>query len=97
MAAAEHTVDYDGWPFFRALTRCRSTGRLEAWCLGIGVDALTLAATIPTVVVIDAHAFEEVFGQVVASNAEGITVTSFNGAGSATGARAVRLDGTDRL
>ena len=78
-------VDYDGWPFFRALTRCRSTGRLEAWCLGIGVDALTLAATIPTVVVIDAHAFEEVFGQVVASNAEGITVTSFNGAGSATG------------
>jgi hypothetical protein len=78
-------VDYDGWPFFRALTRCRSAGRLDAWCLGIGVDALTLAATIPTVVVIDTDAFVEVFGEVVASNAEGITVTSFQGTGSARG------------
>jgi hypothetical protein len=78
-------VDYDGWPFYRAINRARASGRLTAYCLGVGLDALTLAATIPTVVVIDDDAFDEVFGDVVESNAEGVTVKSLRGDRSAKG------------
>jgi transcriptional regulator with XRE-family HTH domain len=78
-------VDYDGWPFYRAMSRAREAGRLSAYCLGVGLDALTLAATIPTVVVIDDDAFDEIFGEIVEVNAEGVTVNSFQGQGSPTG------------
>jgi len=78
-------VDYDRWPFYRAMTRARETGRLTVYCLGVGLDALTLAATIPTVVVVDEDAFDEIFGDVVDVNAEGVTVKSIRGQGSATG------------
>lgn len=78
-------VDYEGWPFYRAMGRARETGRLRAFCLGVGLDALTLAATIPTVVVIDEDAFAEVFGEVVHVNAEGITVMSLDGQPNAQG------------
>jgi hypothetical protein len=78
-------VDYDGWPFYRAMSRARASGRLSAYCLGVGLDALTLAATIPTVVVIDGDAFDEVFGDVVEANAEGVTVRSLRGDRSAAG------------
>lgn len=71
-------VDYDQWPFYRAMSRARTTGRLHAYCLGVGLDALTLAATIPTVVVIDDDAFAEIFGQIVHVNAEGVTVLSLD-------------------
>ena len=78
-------VDYDTWPFYRAMNRARDSGRLAAYCLGVGLDAVTLAATIPTVVVIDDDAFAEIFGEIVDANAEGVTVTFFRGQGSATG------------
>jgi hypothetical protein len=42
----------------------------------VGLDALTLAATIPTVVIIDENAFEELFGAIVEANAEGLIVAS---------------------
>jgi hypothetical protein len=80
---------HDGWPFYRALSRAREAGRVTAYCLGAGLDALTLAATIPTVVVIDDSAFDEIFGDVVEVNvevnAEGITVRSLPDQRSATG------------
>lgn len=78
-------VDYEGWPFYRAMNRARDSGRLAAYCLGVGLDALTLAATIPTVVVVDEDAFDELFGEVVEVNAEGITVRSLDGQAAATG------------
>jgi len=78
-------VDYAHWPFYRAITHARDTGRLHAYCLGAGLDALTLAATIPTVVVIDHDAFSEIFGSIVRTNAEGITVSSLDGSASAQG------------
>jgi hypothetical protein len=78
-------VDYERWPFYRAMTRARASGRVRAYCLGIGVDALTLAATIPTVVVIDGDAFDELLGDVVDVNAEGVMVRSIDGEASATG------------
>jgi len=78
-------VDYQRWPFYRAMTRARASGRIRAYCLGIGVDALTLAATITTVVVIDGDAFDELLGDVVDVNAEGVMVRSIDGEASATG------------
>jgi hypothetical protein len=71
-------IDYDRWPLYRGLGRARSQGAIHAYCLGVGFDALTLAATIPTVVVIDEHAFEELFGQVVRINAEGVIITELH-------------------
>jgi len=78
-------VDYAHWPFYRAITHARDTERLHAYCLGAGLDALTLAATIPTVVVIDHDAFAEIFGAIVRTNAEGTTVSSLDGSASAQG------------
>jgi len=76
-------IDYDGWPFSRALGRARREGKLHAVCLGAGLDALTLAATILTVVLIDADVFDEVFRDAVQVNAEGITM--FDEQGNSTG------------
>ncbi len=67
-------IDYAAWPLFRALGRARAEGNLRPVCLGVGLDALTLAATILTAVVIDDEAFDEVFGDVVETNAEGVIV-----------------------
>jgi transcriptional regulator with XRE-family HTH domain len=76
-------IDYDSWPFYRRLGRARQDGKLSAVCLGAGLDALTLAATILTVVLIDDDVFDEVFRDAVQVNAEGITV--FDEHGSSTG------------
>jgi len=67
-------IDYVGWPFYRALGQARTEGRLAAVCLGAGLDALTLAATILTVVLIDDDVFDELFREAVQVNAEGITM-----------------------
>ena len=73
-------IDYDGWPLYRALCQARADGRARAVCLGVGLDALTLAATILTVAVIDADVFDDLFGDAVRVNAEGITVFGEDGA-----------------
>lgn len=64
-------IDYDGWPLYRQLCRARAEGRASAVCMGAGLDALTLAATILTVVVIDADVFDDLFGETVRYNSEG--------------------------
>ncbi len=72
-------IDYDGWPLHRALCEARAEGKAKSVCLGVGLDALTLAATILTVTVIDADVFDAQFGDAVRVNAEGITVFSEDG------------------
>ena len=72
-------IDYDAWPFYRLLGQARAEGKLAAFCL----DALTLAATILTVVVIDDDVFDEAFRDAVGVNAEGITI--FDERGDDTG------------
>jgi hypothetical protein len=64
-------VDYGAWPFARQLTRARAGGSVRPWVLGLGVDPLTLATDLLTAVVIDAPVFDELFGAMVSSNAEG--------------------------
>jgi hypothetical protein len=76
-------IDYGGWPFYRQLCQARQEGKLSAVCLGAGLDALTLAATILTVVLIDDDVFDEIFRDAVQVNAEGITV--FDEQGNSTG------------
>jgi hypothetical protein len=69
-------IDYDSWPFAARLDAERRAGTVRAYCLGIGVDPLTLATDLLSVVVIDAPVFDEIFGELVESNSEGILPTS---------------------
>ncbi|MEJ7630728.1 MAG: helix-turn-helix transcriptional regulator [Nocardioidaceae bacterium] len=54
-------IDYDGWPQYQLLESGLADGSVSAHVLGLGLDALTLAATILTVVVLDDDAFCEAF------------------------------------
>lgn len=69
-------IQYDEWPFYRSLEKARSESRVNAYCLGIGLDTLTLTATMLTVVVIDDDVFDDIFGNTVQINAEGALVTA---------------------
>jgi transcriptional regulator with XRE-family HTH domain len=64
-------IDYPSWPLYGLLEQGFETGAVSAHLLGIGLDALTLAATILTVVVIDDDVFGHAFGSVVRYNDEG--------------------------
>ncbi|HET9257306.1 MAG TPA: XRE family transcriptional regulator [Pseudonocardiaceae bacterium] len=64
-------IDYRAWPFASHLTQALDTGQAHAFCLGIGVDPLTFATDILTTVTIDAPLYDELFGQVTGTNAEG--------------------------
>ena len=64
-------IDYDRWPFARAMTDALRDGRIRAYCLGMGADPLTLALDLLTVVVIDAPLYDDLFGELAERNAEG--------------------------
>lgn len=88
-------IDYPRWPLYEQLSDARRGGRLSAFVLGLGLDALTLAATILTVVVIDDDLFEDVFGATVRFNEEGEVVAI--GAGSAAEGIPFTESAIDRL
>jgi hypothetical protein len=67
-------IDYDVWPFAARLSRALNTGQVRAFCLGIGVDPLTFATDILTVVVIDSSLYDELFYHVADANTEGSIV-----------------------
>jgi hypothetical protein len=76
LGAAEHVdVDYRTWPFFTALAAARQDGACRPYCLGLGVDPLTFAADILTVVVFDAPTFDALFAGLVEHNDEGRILT----------------------
>jgi hypothetical protein len=64
-------LDYGRWPFYRELSAARGAGKLSVFCLGLGVDPLTLAVDILTAAVFDSDIFDAIFGGLVAVNAEG--------------------------
>ncbi|MGQ0778423.1 MAG: helix-turn-helix domain-containing protein [Pseudonocardiales bacterium] len=68
-------IDYPQWPLYQRLQAARAEGSVGAFFLGLGLNALTLGATILTVVVIDDDVFTEVFGSMVRFNEEGEIVT----------------------
>jgi hypothetical protein len=68
---AGSSIDYDGWPFARRMAQARAAGLLAASVVGMGVDPLTFATDILTVVAIDAPVFDDLLGGMVHANAEG--------------------------
>jgi len=68
-------IDYAAWPLARAMTDALGSGEIRAYCLGLGTDPLTYAMDLLAVVVIDAPLYDELFGALVADNAEGVVLT----------------------
>lgn len=64
-------VDYANWPFAARVTAGLADGSVRALCVGLGVDPLTFATDLLTVLSIDADVFDDLFGQVVSGNEEG--------------------------
>jgi hypothetical protein len=80
-------IDYDAWPLYQRLEDAQDDGTVTPFLLGLGLDALTLAAAILTVVVIDDDVFCEVFGDAVRFNDEG-EVVNVGGGSPAEGLQA---------
>ena len=72
-------IDYEAEEPFASLNAARESGQIRVWYLGTGLDPLTLAGEILTVLVIDAEVFDDVFADVVAWNSEGDVVFSADG------------------
>ncbi|MBV9446178.1 MAG: helix-turn-helix transcriptional regulator [Streptosporangiaceae bacterium] len=72
-------IGYDSWPLYRELEGAQAAGALVPFVLGLGLDALTLAATILTVVVIDDDVFAHAFGSATRYNEEGEIVAIGDG------------------
>ncbi len=66
-------IDYRADPFGR-LERGVRDGTVRAFCLGVGLDALTLFGQVLTVVVLQARVYDDLFGAMVDHNAEGSVV-----------------------
>ena len=58
-------------PFADRLSQGLDEGTVRAYCVGLGVDPLTFATDLLTVLSIDAGVFDELFGQLVEGNEEG--------------------------
>jgi transcriptional regulator with XRE-family HTH domain len=71
-------LDYECWPFYRAMQRAREAGHLRTYVLGVVLHALGLNPAIMTVVVIDDVVFDDLFRGLVTVNAEGRVVTSLD-------------------
>jgi hypothetical protein len=63
--------DYDAWPFGARMNAAVNAGQVRAYVLGMGVDPLTFATDLLSVVVFDAGTYNELFADAVADNAEG--------------------------
>ena len=68
-------IDYREEPF-RSMDAARRSGRVRVWCLGVGLDPLTLSGEILTVAVFDEEVFDELFSGLVVANDEGVVVTT---------------------
>ncbi len=58
-------------PFAERLSQGLGDGTVQAYCVGLGVDPLTFATDLLTVLSIDSQLFDELFGQLVQGNEEG--------------------------
>jgi transcriptional regulator with XRE-family HTH domain len=77
--AAGEPIDYTGEEPFASLNAARDGGQIRVWYLGLGLDPLTLAGEVLTVLVIDAEVFDEIFADAVAWNSEGDVVFGADG------------------
>jgi len=68
-------LDYDSWPFATHLTQALAAGAARAHCVGMGVDPLTFATDLLTVLSVDAEVFDQLFSELVDTNTEGRLLT----------------------
>lgn len=78
-------IDYAMLPVYATLTAAVDAGTVRPYTLGMGVDPLTLATDLLTVVVIEAPVFDQAFRDLVDGNAEGSVLSSIPGATGAVG------------
>ncbi|MCA1703030.1 MAG: XRE family transcriptional regulator, partial [Actinobacteria bacterium] len=78
-------LDYECWPFYRAMQRARESGQVRACVLGVVLNALGLTPAVITAVVIDDVVFDDLFRDLVTVNAEGQVITSLDNSQSAQG------------
>lgn len=71
-------LDYECWPFYRAMQRARESGQLRAYVLGVALHALGLNPAVITAVIIDDVVFDDLFRDLVTVTAEGQVVTSLD-------------------
>jgi hypothetical protein len=64
-------IDYDAWPFAARMTEALSAGHIRAQTLALGVDPLTLATDLLTVVTVPADLYDDLFSRMVDTNEEG--------------------------
>jgi len=64
-------IPYDDWPFATRLTAALEGGDARAHCVGLGVDPLTFATDLLTVLAIDSSTFDTLFPQLTSANTEG--------------------------
>lgn len=64
-------IDYGSWTFARAFCDGQAKGSVSRFCLGLGVDPLTYAADLLTIVVIESSQFDELFNHLTEANEEG--------------------------
>lgn len=83
--SSSRPLDYDGWPFYRALQQALETGQIRAYYLGVVLNALSLNAAVLTAVVIRDDTFDRIFRDRVESNAEGTILATLAGADSTNG------------
>jgi hypothetical protein len=67
-------IDYERWPFLRAMERARERSELRLYILGVALNALSLNATIMTAAVIESTTFDSLFRDLAQLNAEGEVV-----------------------
>lgn len=79
--SVEGPIDYDDWPFSAHITAALNSGLVRAHILGMGIDPLTFAADLLSVIVFDAPLFDELFSGLVETNAEGRFVSPVRGEG----------------
>ncbi|MCA1601658.1 MAG: hypothetical protein LC776_08450 [Acidobacteria bacterium] len=65
-------IDYAAESPFRELQAARTAGLVRPYLLGIGLDPASWKAVILTVCIFDALAFDDIFGNMVAVNREGV-------------------------
>ena len=73
-------IDYAAWPFGKRMSDARAAGQIRAWCVGLGVDPLTFATDLLTVVTFDAPVYDSLFGppgRSARDNSEGTVTASW--------------------
>lgn len=68
-------ISYETESPYKELAEARRSSELKVWALGLALDPLTYKPELLTVVVIGAGAYRRIFGNAVASTAEGVLVT----------------------